>query len=109
MQLTVRQALVANFLGGSPDWYKFTVVAFLLINPLVAFSLGMFAAGWLLIAEFIFVLAMALRCYPLQPGGLLAIEAVLIPGDGTTLGMVGHVGGLGNVVFMTSRGRQALR
>ncbi len=54
MQLTVRQALVANFLGGSPDWYKFTVVAFLLINPLVAFSLGMFAAGWLLIAEFIF-------------------------------------------------------
>ena len=78
MQLTVRQALVANFLGGSPGWYKFTVVAFLLLNPLVAFSLGMFAAGWLLVGEFIFVLAMALRCYPLQPGGLLAIEAVLI-------------------------------
>ena len=78
MQQTVRQALVANFLGGSPDWYKFTIVAFLVLNPLVAFSLGSFAAGWLLIIEFIFVLAMALSCYPLQPGGLLAIEAVLM-------------------------------
>lgn len=35
-------------------------------------------AGWLLVVEFIFTLAMALKCYPLQPGGLLAIEAVLI-------------------------------
>ena len=37
-----------------------------------------FAAGWLLVAEFIFTLAMALKCYPLQPGGLLTIEAVVI-------------------------------
>lgn len=29
-------------------------------------------------AEFIFTLAMALKCYPLLPGGLLAIEAVII-------------------------------
>jgi NhaB family Na+:H+ antiporter len=43
---------------------------FLLIDP--------FAGGWLLVAEFIFTLAMALTCYPLQPGGLLAIEAVAI-------------------------------
>ena len=28
--------------------------------------------------EFIFTLAMALRCYPLQPGGLLTIEAIAI-------------------------------
>lgn len=35
-------------------------------------------AGWCLVAEFIFTLAMALKCYPLQPGGLLAIEAVVI-------------------------------
>ena len=34
--------------------------------------------GWLLIAEFMCTLALALRCYPLQPGGLLAIEAVLL-------------------------------
>jgi NhaB family Na+:H+ antiporter len=32
----------------------------------------------LLIIEFILTLAMALKCYPLQPGGLLAIEAVII-------------------------------
>ncbi|MGL4860288.1 MAG: sodium/proton antiporter NhaB, partial [Enterobacteriaceae bacterium] len=31
-----------------------------------------------LVAEFIFTLAMALKCYPLQPGGLLTIEAVAI-------------------------------
>ncbi|MFK5042153.1 sodium/proton antiporter, partial [Glaesserella parasuis] len=37
-----------------------------------------FVAGWALVAEFIFTLAMALKCYPLQPGGLLAIEAVAI-------------------------------
>ena len=35
-------------------------------------------AGWLLVLEFIFTLAMALKCYPLQPGGLLAIEGVLL-------------------------------
>ena len=35
-------------------------------------------AGWLLVAEFIFTLAMALRCYPLQAGGLLVVEAILI-------------------------------
>jgi len=34
--------------------------------------------GWALIFEFIFTLALALKCYPLQPGGLLAIEAIII-------------------------------
>lgn len=53
-------------------------MVFLLINPLVAWTLGEATAGWLLLAEFIFTLAMALKCYPLQPGGLLAIEALLI-------------------------------
>lgn len=32
----------------------------------------------MLVIEFIFTLAMALKCYPLQPGGLLAIQAVAI-------------------------------
>ncbi|MGH8369375.1 MAG: sodium/proton antiporter NhaB [Gammaproteobacteria bacterium] len=66
------------FLGVAPAWYKYCIVAFLLINPLVLFCCGPFIAGWLLVAEFIFTLAMALRCYPLQPGGLLALEAVLL-------------------------------
>ena len=34
--------------------------------------------GWVIVLEFIFTLAMALKCYPLQPGGLIAIEAVVL-------------------------------
>ncbi len=60
------------------QWYKTTIFAFLIINPILWFSGFQFLAGWVLIAEFIFVLAMALKCYPLQPGGLLAIEAIII-------------------------------
>tara|TARA_R110002049_G_scaffold24302_12_gene86338 strand:+ start:529 stop:2028 length:1500 start_codon:yes stop_codon:yes gene_type:complete len=71
-------ALWKNFLGQAPEWYKRTIVAFLLINPLILWTLDSFVTGWVLIAEFIFTLALALRCYPLQPGGLLAIEAVLL-------------------------------
>jgi len=70
-------AFISNFLGQSPKWYKQFVIAFLVINPVV-FLINPFLAGWLLILEFIFTLAMALKCYPLQPGGLLAIEAVII-------------------------------
>ncbi|HUO81700.1 MAG TPA: sodium/proton antiporter NhaB [Gammaproteobacteria bacterium] len=75
---SMRRAFAENFLGNSPDWYKLTIIAFLVINPFVAFTLGGTIAGWLLVGEFIFTLAMALKCYPLQPGGLLAIEAVVI-------------------------------
>lgn len=67
-----------NFLGQAPDWYKTTIITFLVINPLLLVTIGPFATGWLLVIEFIFTLAMALKCYPLQPGGLLAIEAALI-------------------------------
>jgi NhaB family Na+:H+ antiporter len=70
-------AFSANFLGHSPSWYKRTIVAFLVINPLL-FLVSPYLAGWALVLEFIFTLAMALRCYPLQPGGLLAFEAVAI-------------------------------
>lgn len=71
------QAFFNNFMGQSPSWYKTTVIAFLIINP-VLFSIHPFTAGWLLIVQFIFTLAMALKCYPLQPGGLIALEAVAI-------------------------------
>ncbi|TNF85919.1 MAG: sodium/proton antiporter NhaB [Gammaproteobacteria bacterium] len=66
-----------NFLGPAPDWYKGLILVFLLINPIL-YLISPFVAGWVLVLEFIFTLAMALRCYPLQPGGLLAIEAVVI-------------------------------
>ena len=72
------RALSENFLGEAPDWYKLTIAVFLIINPVLLYTTGPFITGWALIGEFIFTLAMALKCYPLQPGGLLAIEAVLL-------------------------------
>ncbi|MDO4697310.1 MAG: sodium/proton antiporter NhaB [Pasteurellaceae bacterium] len=72
------EAFYKNFLGKTPEWYKLCILAFLIINPLIYFFISPFIAGWVLVAEFIFTLAMALKCYPLQPGGLLAIEAVAI-------------------------------
>lgn len=71
-------ALRRNFLGQSPGWYKVTITGFLILNPLLYFFVDPFIAGWALVLEFIFTLAMALKCYPLQPGGLLAVEAIAI-------------------------------
>ncbi|MGF1691883.1 Na(+)/H(+) antiporter NhaB [Photobacterium kagoshimensis] len=78
MAISLGNAFVKNFLGKAPDWYKVAIISFLIINPIVFFVIDPFTAGWLLVVEFIFTLAMALKCYPLQPGGLLAIEAVAI-------------------------------
>ena len=75
---TLADAFRLNFLGNSPVWYKLTIVGFLIINPILLAVAGPFIAGWILVLEFIFTLAMALKCYPLQPGGLLAIEAIVI-------------------------------
>ena len=75
---TMARAFSENFLGNSPDWYKLTIIGFLLINPILLQVVGPFVTGWILIGEFIFTLAMALKCYPLQPGGLLAIEAIAL-------------------------------
>ena len=72
------EAFGKNFLGHSPNWFKLAIIAFLVINPIIVLSGYKFLAGWVLIGEFIFCLAMALKCYPLQPGGLLAIEAVAL-------------------------------
>lgn len=78
MTNTLSQALVRNFLGNSPVWYKQAIIGFLILNPILLFTLGPVVTGWMLIFEFIFTLALALKCYPLQPGGLLAIEAIVI-------------------------------
>jgi NhaB family Na+:H+ antiporter len=72
------QGFVRNFLGNAPLWYKQAIIAFLIINPILYLVAGPFITGWVLIGQFIFTLAMALKCYPLQPGGLLAIEAIVI-------------------------------
>ena len=72
------------FLGNAPGWYKSTIIAFLVINPpllLILNSMGLngnFIIGWVFLLQFIFTLALALKCYPLQPGGLLALEAIVM-------------------------------
>ena len=75
---SIMTAFWKNFLGPSPVWYKQTIIGFLILNPILLVTAGPFVTGWALIGEFIFTLALALRCYPLQPGGLLAIEAVML-------------------------------
>jgi len=73
------------FLGDAPGWYKSTILGFLLFNPILLVILNITSPiqaglilGWILLLQFIFTLAMALKCYPLQPGGLLAIEALIL-------------------------------
>ncbi|MXY55291.1 MAG: sodium/proton antiporter NhaB [Gammaproteobacteria bacterium] len=67
-----------NFLGEAPLWYKWTIIGFLAVNPVLYLLVDPYIAGWVLVLQFIFTLAMALKCYPLQPGGLLAIEALAL-------------------------------
>lgn len=76
--LTISQSLYRNFLGNAPTWYKNAIIFFLVANPILLLTVGPYITGWLLILEFIFTLAMALKCYPLQSGGLLAIEAIIL-------------------------------
>ena len=72
------------FLGNAPGWYKSTIISFLIINPpllMILNSMGLngnFIIGWVFLLQFIFTLALALKCYPLQPGGLLALEAIIM-------------------------------
>ena len=83
---------VHNFMGAAPVWYKQTVVGFLILNLFLflAWKLAPIfgiedyvttiktIAGWFVVLQFIFTLAMALQCYPLQPGGLIAIQAIAL-------------------------------
>ena len=78
MDMKLVQAYGKNFLGNAPSWYKLTILAFLVLNPILINTVGPFITGWVLIGQFIFTLAMALKCYPLPAGGLLAMEAVII-------------------------------
>ncbi|HYE05602.1 MAG TPA: SLC13 family permease [Planctomycetota bacterium] len=73
------------FLGSCPTWYKATIIGFLALNAAlflvlrgVAPASAGFVVGWMIVAEFIFCLAMALKCYPLLPGGLIALEALVL-------------------------------
>lgn len=78
--------MLKYFLGNSPKWFKLTMIGFLILNTLLYFLLPSLMeahtaysiVSWLFIGEFIFSLAMALKCYPLQSGGLLAIQAIVL-------------------------------
>ncbi len=76
--------LYNNFLGSSANWYKNLIIGFLVINPILYFFLlntnldAGFILGWIILGQFIVTLAMALECYPLQPGGLIAIQSVIL-------------------------------
>lgn len=74
---SLASAFSINFLGNAPKWYKILILSYLIINPII-FFINPFVAGWVLMAEFISTLALALVCYPLPSGGLLAIEAVIL-------------------------------
>lgn len=67
-------AIGTNFMGSSPTWYKQAVAGFLVANLVIRFAIGKPAAAWAVLLEFIFTLAMATNCYPLQPGGLIVIQ-----------------------------------
>ena len=78
--------MLQSFLGESPKWFKNTMLGFLILNTILYFLLPAFLdhhtahaiVAWLFIGEFIFTLAMALKCYPLQSGGLLAIQILVL-------------------------------
>lgn len=78
--------MLKYFLGNSPKWFKFSMITFLIMNVVLYFGLPLVMdahvahgiVSWLFIGEFIFTLAMALKCYPLQSGGLLAIQIVAL-------------------------------
>ncbi len=66
------------FLGQSPRWFKMIMITFMIFNVISFYILGPTITAWIFIAEFIFTLSMALKCYPLQSGGILAIEALFL-------------------------------
>jgi len=70
--------MLKYFLGNSPKWFKTLMLSFLVFNVVFYYLLGPVITAWLFIGEFIFTLAMALKCYPLQSGGILAIQALLL-------------------------------
>ena len=38
--MNLKQAFVKNFLGKSPTWFKWTIVSFLILNPVLLLILG---------------------------------------------------------------------
>lgn len=75
---STKNPVFANFLGHAPDWYKWTMIGFLIVNFGVYYTMGPVVVGWCILLEFIFTLAGALFAFPLVTGGLLLLQAVLL-------------------------------
>lgn len=67
-----------EFLGNSPGWFKNAILLFLLICLPLKYIVGTTILGWLFLGMFILTLAMALKCYPLQSGGLIALAILAL-------------------------------
>ena len=70
-----------SFLGTAPVWYKTCIISFLVLNPVLFTFAGpesSFILGWIVLLQFIFTLVFSIQCYPLQPGGLIAFQALLL-------------------------------
>ena len=70
-----------SFLGSAPVWYKTCIISFLVLNPILFSFAGTdsgFILGWIILLQFIFTLVFSIQCYPLQPGGLIAFQALLL-------------------------------
>ncbi len=68
----------SEFLGNSPRWFKNAILAFLVACYPLNLLLGSTIMGWAFILMFIMTLALALKCYPLQSGGLLALAVLAL-------------------------------
>ena len=67
-----------EFLGNSPNWFKNAILLFLLVCLPLKYIVGTTVLGWLFLAMFILTLAMALKCYPLQSGGIVALAILAL-------------------------------
>jgi len=67
-----------EFLGNSPDWFKLSILIFLGLCFPLKMVVGTTVLGWMFLAMFILTLAMALKCYPLQSGGLLGLAILAL-------------------------------
>ncbi len=66
------------FMDSAPDWYKASLLAVIILNPVLLITWGPFWTGWVVLAEFLLILCFSLQCYPLFPGGVLALEVLFL-------------------------------
>jgi NhaB family Na+:H+ antiporter len=77
----VLNTIFKSFLGAAPVWYKTAIISFLVLNPILFSFAGTdsgFILGWIILLQFIFTLVFSIQCYPLQPGGLIAFQSLLL-------------------------------